>query len=79
MNKYMTGYFYASLLFLLSLSAFNANAREFVMSYDGFYDRLKVVNKGDFQYARVNFYISDIATNEACAIKNGTILTENNE
>ncbi|XQF91338.1 DUF2987 domain-containing protein [Pseudoalteromonas espejiana] len=49
------------------------------MSYDGFYDRLKVVNKGDFQYARVNFYISDIASNEACAIKSGTILTENNE
>jgi hypothetical protein len=79
MNKYMTGCFYASLLFLLGFSAFSANAREFVMSYDGFYDRLKVVNKGDFQYARVNFYISDIATNEACAIKNGTILTENNE
>jgi hypothetical protein len=49
------------------------------MSYDGFYDRLKVVNKGDFQYARVNFYISDIGTNESCAIKSGTILTENNE
>ena len=61
------------------MSAFNVNAREFVMSYDGFYDRLKVVNKGDFQYARVNFYISDIATNEACAIKSGTILTERNE
>ncbi|MEL0639151.1 DUF2987 domain-containing protein [Pseudoalteromonas aliena] len=59
--------------------AVSANAKEFVMSYDGFYDRLKVVNKGDFQYARVNFYISDIATNESCAIKSGTILTERNE
>ena len=66
-------------LLLLSISAFNVNAREFVMSYDGFYDRLKVVNKGDFQYARVNFYISDIGTNESCAIKSGTILTEKNE
>lgn len=66
-------------LLLLSVLALNVNAKEFVMSYDGFYDRLKVVNKGDFQYARVNFYISDIASNEACAIKSGTILTENNE
>ncbi|KPZ59705.1 hypothetical protein AN391_01043 [Pseudoalteromonas sp. P1-13-1a] len=68
-----------AILILLSLAASTVNAKEFVMSYDGFYDRLKVVNKGDFQYARVNFYISDIATNEACAIKSGTILTENNE
>lgn len=57
----------------------SAVAKEFVMSYDGFYDRLKVVNKGDFQYARVNFYISDIGTNEVCSIKSGTILTEKNE
>lgn len=60
----------------LAVAASSAVAKEFVMSYDGFYDRLKVVNKGDFQYARVNFYISDIGTNEVCSIKNGTILTE---
>lgn len=64
---------------LLGMAALSANAKEFVMSYDGFYDRLKVVNKGDFQYARVNFYISDIGTNEVCSIKSGTILTEKNE
>ncbi len=63
----------------LAIAASSAVAKEFVMSYDGFYDRLKVVNKGDFQYARVNFYISDIGTNEVCSIKNGTILTEKNE
>jgi len=63
----------------LALAASSAVAKEFVMSYDGFYDRLKVVNKGDFQYARVNFYISDIGTNEVCSIKSGTILTEKNE
>jgi hypothetical protein len=62
-----------------SIAASSAVAKEFVMSYDGFYDRLKVVNKGDFQYARVNFYISDIGTNEVCSIKSGTILTEKNE
>ncbi|PKG66649.1 MULTISPECIES: DUF2987 domain-containing protein [Pseudoalteromonas] len=79
MNKYIFNCTNAIVLVLLSISAFNVNAREFVMSYDGFYDRLKVVNKGDFQYARVNFYISDIGTNETCAIKSGTILTERNE
>ncbi|WP_368484861.1 DUF2987 domain-containing protein [Pseudoalteromonas sp. SD03] len=63
----------------LAIAANNTYAKEFVMSYDGFYDRLKVVNKGDFQYARVNFYISDIGTNEVCSIKSGTILTEKNE
>lgn len=62
-----------------AIAASSAVAKEFVMSYDGFYDRLKVVNKGDFQYARVNFYISDIGTNEVCSIKSGTILTEKNE
>ncbi|WP_282114762.1 DUF2987 domain-containing protein [Pseudoalteromonas arctica] len=79
MNKYIFNCTNAIVLVLLSISAFNVNAREFVMSYDGFYDRLKIVNKGDFQYARVNFYISDIGTNETCAIKSGTILTERNE
>ena len=63
----------------LAVAASSAVAKEFVMSYDGFYDRLKVVNKGDFQYARVNFYISDIGTNEVCSIRSGTILTEKNE
>ncbi|MEL0647841.1 DUF2987 domain-containing protein [Pseudoalteromonas agarivorans] len=79
MNKSIIKSTKAISLLLLSAVALNVSAKEFVMSYDGFYDRLKVVNKGDFQYARVNFYISDIATNEACAIKSGTILTENNE
>ncbi|MEL0632473.1 DUF2987 domain-containing protein [Pseudoalteromonas carrageenovora] len=79
MNKSIIKSTKAISLLLLSAVALNVSAKEFVMSYDGFYDRLKVVNKSDFQYARVNFYISDIATNEACAIKSGTILTENNE
>jgi hypothetical protein len=79
MNKSVLKSARAICILLLSAAALNASAEEFVMSYDGFYDRLKVVNKGDFQYARVNFYISDIGTNEACAIKSGTILTENNE
>lgn len=54
-------------------------AKEFVVSYDGFYDRLKVVNKGDFQFAQVNFYITDIASNDECLIKTGHIITERQE
>ncbi|MDN3377569.1 MULTISPECIES: DUF2987 domain-containing protein [unclassified Pseudoalteromonas] len=54
-------------------------AKEFVVSYDGFYDRLKVVNKGDFQFAQVNFYITDIVSNDACLIKTGRIITERQE
>jgi hypothetical protein len=79
MNKYFTQCVVTFALCALFVMPFNTTAKEFVMSYDGFYDRLKVVNKGDFEYARVNFYISDIATNQVCAIKSGVILTENNE
>ena len=54
-------------------------AEEFVVSYDGFHDRLKVMEKGEFEFARVNFYIVDIATLEPCAIESGKIVTENSE
>ncbi|CAM4169732.1 DUF2987 domain-containing protein [Pseudoalteromonas byunsanensis] len=69
-----------SCFLLLSLLAFvgsAANAKEFVVSYDGFYDRLKVIEKGNFEFARVNFYIVDIATLEPCKVKKGEIVTEN--
>lgn len=68
-----------SFLFLTLMTTASANAKEFVVSYDGFYDRLKVVNKGDFQFAQVNFYITDIASNDACLIKTGRIITERQE
>ena len=60
----------------LSFSSFKVAASEFVVAYDGFYDRLKVVNKGEFQYAQVNFYLTDIATNEVCTIKSGKSLQQ---
>ncbi|MEZ7278442.1 DUF2987 domain-containing protein [Pseudoalteromonas sp. 68 DY56-GL68] len=63
----------------LSFSSFKVAASEFVVAYDGFYDRLKVVNKGEFQYAQVNFYLTDIASNEVCTIKSGKIITEQQE
>ena len=61
------------------IATFTVQAKEFVVSYDGFYDRLKVVNKGDFQFAQVNFYITDIASNDECLIKTGRIITEREE
>ncbi|MBE0456281.1 DUF2987 domain-containing protein [Pseudoalteromonas sp. KG3] len=75
-NRYISNLLAAA---VVSMAAFTAQAKEFVVSYDGFYDRLKVVNKGDFQFAQVNFYITDIATNEECLIKNGRIITEREE
>jgi len=68
----------ALMLALFSIT-FAVNAKEFVVSYDGFYDRLKVVNKGDFQYAQVNFYVTDIATGDPCLIDSGKIITETRE
>jgi hypothetical protein len=64
--------------FLLALSPF-VHAKEFVVSYDGFYDRLKVVEKGQYQYARINFYLVDIATRKPCEIKTGKLITEKNQ
>ncbi|BBN81386.1 hypothetical protein PA25_13710 [Pseudoalteromonas sp. A25] len=63
---------------LALLGVFNsAHAKEFVVSYDGFYDRLKVIEKGNFEFARVNFYVVDIASLEPCEIAKGEIVTEN--
>ena len=66
-------------LAVVLIATFTVQAKEFVVSYDGFYDRLKVVNKGDFQFAQVNFYITDIASNDECLIKTGRIITEREE
>ncbi|MFC0117284.1 DUF2987 domain-containing protein [Pseudoalteromonas xiamenensis] len=55
-----------------------ANASEFVVSYDGFYDRLKVMDKGQYEYAQINFYLVDSATLKPCEIKSGKLITENN-
>jgi hypothetical protein len=79
MNKLLPWFKAATIAVALSAVATKAAATEFVVAYDGFYDRLKVVNKGEFQYAQVNFYLSDIATSEVCTIKSGKIITEKQE
>ncbi|MBE0367736.1 DUF2987 domain-containing protein [Pseudoalteromonas aurantia] len=63
---------------LLSMS-FMSQATEFVVSYDGFYDRLKVIEKGEFEFARINFYVVDSTTLAPCTIGSGKIITENSE
>jgi len=79
MNKLLPWLKAATIAVALGAVASKAAATEFVVAYDGFYDRLKVVNKGEFQYAQVNFYLSDIATSEVCTIKSGKIITEKQE
>ncbi|WP_046003783.1 DUF2987 domain-containing protein [Pseudoalteromonas rubra] len=69
-----------ALLLGLAGAASSVQAQEeFVVSYDGFYDRLKVVEKGEFEFARVNFYLVDIASLAPCQIQSGKIVTENTE
>ncbi|TMN72915.1 DUF2987 domain-containing protein [Pseudoalteromonas sp. S1727] len=79
MNNPVFSFSYVIATVIALLATFNLHAKEFVVSYDGFYDRLKVVNKGDFQFAQVNFYITDIATNDECLIESGRIITEREE
>ncbi|MCF6438683.1 DUF2987 domain-containing protein [Pseudoalteromonas luteoviolacea] len=61
---------------LLLSSSFGCFAEEFVASYEGFYDRLKVVKKGEFEFARVNFYLVEGESKKPCTIAEGNIVTE---
>ncbi|ATC95032.1 DUF2987 domain-containing protein [Pseudoalteromonas tunicata] len=75
MNKRCVGLVSAALLFGSTL-----NAAEFAVSYDGFYDRMKVVNKGDYLLASVGFYLVDGQTPSLpCDILSGRIVTEQYE
>ncbi|KZN45000.1 DUF2987 domain-containing protein [Pseudoalteromonas luteoviolacea] len=62
-------------LLLVAMSC-SVAAEEFVASYEGFYDRLKVVEKGDFEFARVNFYLVEGENKQPCEIADGKIVTE---
>ncbi|MCF2857133.1 DUF2987 domain-containing protein [Pseudoalteromonas sp. SMS1] len=61
---------------LLLATSFGGTAEEFVASYEGFYDRLKVVQKGEFEFARVNFYLVEGESKRPCKIESGKIVTE---
>ena len=62
---------------LLSYASFASVSAEFAVSYDGFYDRMKVVNKGDYLQAQVGFYLVDANQPKvACDIASGKIVTE---
>ncbi|MBS3796914.1 DUF2987 domain-containing protein [Pseudoalteromonas sp. BDTF-M6] len=60
----------------LLILSFGAAAEPVVMSYDGFYDRMEVVNEGEYQYAQVGFYLKTYADAKPCDITEGEILTE---
>ena len=53
-------------------------SQEFVVSYDGFYDRLKIMAKGEYTYADLGFYLVD-QNGDKCPIESGTIITKTNE
>lgn len=63
---------------VLSALSLNTNASEFVVSYDGFYDRLKVMSKGDYASADLGFYLVN-QKGTPCNIESGSIITKTNE
>lgn len=60
-------------------TSFITSAKDFVASYDGFYDRMKVVNKGEFTQAKVGFYLTEMSSGESCILSKGHIITEKQE
>lgn len=71
---------YAGLLTSAFVLSHPLYATEFAVSYDGFYDRMKVVNKGDYLVAKVGFYLVDATTpTQPCVIDSGKIVTEQYE
>ncbi|MEJ6476101.1 DUF2987 domain-containing protein [Pseudoalteromonas piscicida] len=64
------------LTFLVALWSTFASANTVTFAYDSFYDRLKVVNKGEFEFARVGFYLVDTLSMQPCKVSSGNIVTE---
>ncbi|PAJ73311.1 hypothetical protein CJF42_16455 [Pseudoalteromonas sp. NBT06-2] len=60
-------------------ASFITTAKEFVASYDGFYDRMKIVNKGEYNQAKVGFYLKEMSSGENCSLSEGHIITEKQE
>lgn len=53
-------------------------SKEFVVSYDGFYDRMKTMEKGQYSAAEVGFYLVDL-NGKPCPLASGKIITEQRE
>ncbi|MCG9758922.1 MULTISPECIES: DUF2987 domain-containing protein [Pseudoalteromonas] len=68
----------SKIVFVLIMALWSAiaSANTVTFAYDSFYDRLKVVNKGDFEFARVGFYLVDTVSMQPCKITKGNIVTE---
>ncbi|WP_462158215.1 DUF2987 domain-containing protein [Pseudoalteromonas sp. GB56] len=69
----MKSKFFALMALSLPLSVV---AEPVVMSYDGFYDRMEVINDGEYQYARVGFYLKTFEGAKDCPLESGKIMTE---
>ncbi|MCG7544419.1 DUF2987 domain-containing protein [Pseudoalteromonas sp. MM17-2] len=72
MNKCL---FIATLMCSMAVNA-QPTDEPVVMSYDGFFDRMEVVNEGNFQHAKVGFYLKTYENAENCVLKEGKIVTE---
>lgn len=65
----------ALLLVTLLLVQFNLAAKEaFLLSYEGMFDRLKVLNKGNYQYADIGFYLVT-EQGEVCPVTQAELVT----
>ena len=61
---------------LLMLASLSAGATEFAtMGYDGFYDRLEVMNKKEFDAVTIQFSLVK-SNNDDCGIKDAYLTTE---
>ena len=49
-----------------------------MVAYDGFYDRLKVINKGQYSVADIGFYLVDME-GKTCELTSGKIYTQSKE
>ncbi len=76
MNKPFISYLILLLTFTGCLFSSQTNAKEFMVAYEGFYDRLKVVNKGNYTFAEIGFYLSEVNSAKPCQLKSGEIVTE---
>lgn len=80
MRSFLVNKLYAGLLTSACILSQPLYGAEFAVSYDGFYDRMKVVNKGDYLVATVGFYLVDAEMpTQPCVIASGKIVTEQYE
>lgn len=61
---------------LLNLQATTVVAKEFVVTYDGFFDRMKTLQKPEYNQIEMAFFVQDIGSKQPCLLKDGQINSE---